>query len=153
MVRKNIVFFLSVILVVVFDQITKWLVSSSRVMFDWGFLKFHLILNTGAGFGILKGHVGILALVSVGVCGLILWYYPKIEKDVWSQVLWGIVLGGTIGNLIDRVARGVVIDFIDFGWWPAFNIADSALVVGVLALVVMSFKEDFLDRKKKKKSS
>jgi len=88
-----------------------------------------VVTNTGAAFGILQGSTLFLIIVScVAVLAITAYlrYYP---------FALALILGGTIGNLIDRVFLGHVIDFIDVGFWPVFNIADSANTVGVILLV------------------
>lgn len=119
------------------DQLTKYLVSNT---FDY--LQslpvipriFHLtyVHNYGAAFGILQNRRGLFILVSATVIALIVYFYKQLPKGWLTQVAMGLVLGGTLGNLIDRLRLGYVIDFFDFRVWPVFNIADSAIVIGVI---------------------
>lgn len=116
------------------------------------FFRFRYAENPGAAFGLFRNlpeHLRgpLFHLVSIGAVVLIAFYYSKLtgaKVERWAK--WGLplVLGGAIGNYIDRLARGFVIDFLEAHWfekayWPAFNIADSAIVVGVGLLVVDSF--------------
>lgn len=102
---------------------------------------FHLIQNTGAGFGILKGYTVILTLISLIVAAAIILNHRRIPVEWWPQASWGLFLGGVIGNLIDRAVRGAVIDFIDLRFWPAFNVADAAISVAAVGLIVYYWKE------------
>jgi len=139
------IFLLTATLVVVADQLSKlWIRSNLLVgqsLFEIGFFRFTHIHNTGAAFGLFRGHSLILTVVAVfGVAVLLLYAfllyrrYPLLNNRL-SRVALGLVLGGTIGNLIDRLNFGYVTDFIDFTVWPTFNIADSAVTVGVIIIV------------------
>lgn len=116
------------------------------------FFRFRYAENPGAAFGLFRSlpdHLRgpLFHLVSIGAVVLIAFYYSKLtgaKVERWAK--WGLplVLGGAIGNYVDRLSRGFVIDFLEAHWfekayWPAFNIADSAIVVGVGLLVVDSF--------------
>lgn len=116
------------------------------------FFRFRYAENPGAAFGLFRNlpenlRGPLFHVVSIGAVVLIGYYFSKLtgaKVERWAK--WGLplVLGGAIGNYIDRLARGFVIDFIEAHWfdkayWPAFNIADSAIVIGVGLLVVDSF--------------
>lgn len=144
---KYIIIFLTALIVVLIDQISKYLV---RINFELNQSVpiinniFHLtyITNTGAGFGILEQQKFLLILISIIVIGFIFYYLNRIkEKEKLLQVLVGFILGGTIGNLIDRVAYSYVIDFLDFQVWPIFNFADSFVTIGVLGLIIYFWKK------------
>ena len=130
--------------VVALDQLTKagvraWLREGERWPADAELIRITHVENSGAAFGILQGASGILLLSSAVAAILIvayLWSAPRDEP--LSGIALAVVLGGTAGNLIDRALRGTVTDFIDPTHYPAFNVADSAIVVGVAALVVLS---------------
>lgn len=143
-------FILGVLLgaVVVLDQLTKLAVvvsldvgESRPLIGDVLFLSH--VRNTGAAFGILPGASGILAVVALaGILVGVLVLSRRPARIV--AVGTALVAGGALGNLIDRVARGFpfhgsVVDFIDFRFWPAFNVADSAVTVGVGLLLLASF--------------
>jgi len=110
-------------------------------------LRFHLVHNRGAAFSTgteLGPLFGVVALAMT----VVLFNMARQRADRWTPIMLGVVAGGAIGNLIDRAARaddgilsGPVIDFIDLQWWPVFNVADSAVVVGVIALVIYFFLE------------
>jgi signal peptidase II len=94
------------------------------------------VTNTGAAFGILQGQGFFLTVTTLfGLLAILLYYlYPPMEHGL-LRIALGLQLGGAIGNLTDRVRLGGVTDFIDPRYWPAFNIADSAIVIGVTTIV------------------
>ncbi|MBT3304227.1 signal peptidase II [Candidatus Woesearchaeota archaeon] len=139
-------FILFALLIIIVDIITKQLI----VIFNPNlkllpFFSLIYVKNTGAGFGILSGMNVLLIVISVLVLVGIGYYYKKIPKESWVLVASGLITGGIVGNLIDRVFRGFVVDFLDFfvsSWhWPAFNVADSALVIGVVILIIYYWKK------------
>jgi signal peptidase II len=138
MVSKK--FLLISIVVLIIDQLTKNFFGKIDTLFETRFLSFHLVKNTGAGFGILGGQTIWLALTSLIVAVGIIWYYPKLPKEKIPQYLSALLLGGVVGNMVDRFFRGYVIDFIDFSFWPAFNVADAAITVAVIGMVVWYIK-------------
>jgi len=141
-------------LVVLIDQITKiWVdrtmqYGESRPILD-GFLDLHYIRNAGAAFGFLSGshsdfRIPFFILVSSIAIGIILFLFYKLEDhEVMMPLALSLVLGGAIGNLIDRIRLGEVIDFILVHYkaflWPAFNVADIGISVGVGLLVLRIF--------------
>lgn len=139
--RFELIFWLVALLVVVSDQLSKYFVYVIKPNINLKILQISVTQNTGAGFGILKGQSLILAFVSLVVVLVILLYYNKIPKDKISQVLFGLFLGGVVGNLIDRLFRRYVIDFIDFGFWPSFNIADAAISISVIGMIIYFWKK------------
>jgi len=136
-----------VTLVVVLDQLTKYLISTFKPNLDLVLLKIHYLTNTGAGFSILTGKTWILAIISLIVIIGLIYYYKDIPKQKTPQLLFALFLGGAIGNFIDRALRNYVIDFIDFGWWPAFNIADMALTISVVGLILYYIIEEKSNKK------
>jgi signal peptidase II len=112
-------------------------------MFRLGFFRITHIHNTGAAFGLLSDYSVVLAIFALIASAAILFfvvygyrYYPWLSSATITLVL-GLVFGGTVGNVIDRFRFGYVTDFIDFGYWPAFNIADSAVTVGVIIFALL----------------
>ena len=113
---------------------------------------FHLtyVRNPGAAFGIFADNAirvpFFITISSVATLG-ILWYVRRIAREKhWQQLALGLILSGAVGNLIDRIRFGEVIDFLDVHWynyhWPAFNIADSAICVGVTTMLICSWHEE-----------
>ncbi len=125
----------------IFDRVTKYLVVSFLDSpIDLGLFHIVHVTNTGITWGLLKGYSVIPIAVSLFVICYIL-YILKVSPKQPSVMIWvfGLVLGGAVGNLIDRVVYGAVIDFIDLGWWPVFNLADSAIVIAMVLLVYINF--------------
>ena len=105
--------------------------------------------NYGAGFSILQGQNRLFILTAIVFIALIIALYKKIEKNKTVQAGFALLLGGTAGNLIDRVSYGYVIDYLNFKIWPVFNIADSAITVGaVLVGIYYIIKEKKKTKKK-----
>ena len=147
MKNRHLLIFSAAFLVILIDQISKFAIRNSMhlsqsipVVKNIFYITY--LQNLGAGFGILQQQRLLLILVSAAVVCIILFYSKKIgKKDRLLQVISGIVLGGTIGNLIDRIIYGYVIDFLDFMIWPVFNIADSAVTIGIILLIVYYWKK------------
>ena len=136
-INKQLQFFIIISsFIVLIDQLLKFLINNFRPDFSWNFFRIHFVTNTGAGFGILQGRTTILALISLIVAGIIIFNYNKLPKEKYTQILFAIFLGGVIGNLIDRIFRGFVIDFLEFSFWPAFNIADAAISIAVIGIII-----------------
>jgi signal peptidase II len=139
---RNLVLPLTALLIVIADQLSKlWISTNLAVGESLPELDFpHLthVQNTGAAFGLFRGQVFPLTIVAlVGVAVILVYAFIIYRRyPFWgNRLVWvglGLVFGGTVGNLIDRLHLGYVTDFIDFGFWPAFNLADSAVVVGVI---------------------
>lgn len=119
--------------VVVLDQITKFFIMSNPAA--------AVVHNTGAAFGLFRGSAMLFVWFALIVIGIILYFYSKIPRKAAPQIFVAIILGGTIANLIDRIRLGFVIDFIDMKFWPAFNIADAAITVGVICLIIYLLKK------------
>ena len=114
--NKYVILFTAVALItIVLDQFAKYLISATKSELNLGFLSIHFVQNTGAGFGILKGQMAILAVISAVVLMGIIYYYNKIPQEWLAQALFGLFLGGVAGNLIDRIYRQYEVDFIDVG--------------------------------------
>jgi signal peptidase II len=141
----NLLFGGIALFVVILDQLTKaWIkdhVDEGHSLFDAGVFRIVHIQNSGAAFGIFQGHSQALAFVALAgviiILLLALFYHsrwPFLDNLIVRTGL-GLVLGGTLGNLIDRITnQGFVTDFIDFKFWPVFNVADSATSIGVIII-------------------
>ncbi|MDW0109295.1 signal peptidase II [Sporosarcina aquimarina] len=146
-------------LVIIIDQLTKWLVVTNmevreRIPLIDPYLSLLSHRNRGAAWGMLEGQMWLFAIVTIVVVGGIVYYFQKEGKNnplfAWSLML---LLGGAVGNFIDRMVRGEVVDFVsvlvpvinyDF---PIFNVADASLTAGVILVIIYLF----LDEKKNKK--
>lgn len=133
--------------VIVLDQVTKqimlnWVVPPPGGLVVLPFFNLVLVGNPGISFGLLAGGgpwgtVGLVAL-AVAVCAVLGWWLWRAENRLLALSL-GAVIGGAVGNVIDRLIHGVVVDFLDFhawGWhFPAFNVADTAITLGAIGLI------------------
>ena len=143
------------IIALVIDQITKSLMQIYDVHFDIisNFLSFNYLQNTGAAWSILEGKQYLLIGISIVMLILVYNMSFSYENKLLNNITFGLLFGGIIGNLFDRVLYGFVRDFIDiniFGYnYPVFNIADIAIVLGVLILLVSTFKGEIKKWKSK----
>ncbi len=150
--RKDVPFFLVAAAVIAVDQVTKYLVRANMYLGqsvpESGPMRLVRVSNTGAAFGMLQGQTFFLTVTTLLGLGAILLYYlyPPMDNRVLRMAL-GLQLGGAIGNLSDRIRVGEVTDFIQWPHWPAFNVADSAITVGVVAIVVFLTLNDTIWRK------
>lgn len=143
--RRDVLFGAIVLLVIIADQLTKaWIRSNlavGEVHFDAGLFEIIHVQNTGAAFGLFKGiphvfiAVEIVAIIAILFLVIVMRSrWPFIDRWVVRSGI-ALVMAGTVGNFIDRIFYdGVVTDFINFRWWPVFNIADSASVIGTIIL-------------------
>ncbi|MFT4303664.1 MAG: signal peptidase II [Candidatus Woesearchaeota archaeon] len=123
------------LLIVILDQLSKSFIRLYQPNIEIStFFHIKYVTNTGAAFGILQDMPYFLAFISIIIIGVIIYYLPSIENRDLLPV--SLILGGAVGNLIDRVLYGAVTDFIAIGWWPTFNIADSALSIGVIWILI-----------------
>ncbi|MDC9725271.1 MAG: signal peptidase II [Gammaproteobacteria bacterium] len=141
-------------LIIVLDQVSKWVMVSWLSLYETvaviPYFNLTMAHNTGAAFSFLAGaggwqrwfFVGLAVVISIG---LFIWLH-KLAKTRLEAISISLILGGAIGNVIDRLYFGYVIDFLDVYYgtyhWPAFNIADSAIVVGAALLIVDSFRAE-----------
>ncbi|MFN2488743.1 MAG: signal peptidase II [Actinomycetota bacterium] len=138
-------------LVVVLDQATKELALRSLVdgPIDaiGGVVTWRLTYNPGGAFGVLQGLPGLFLVATLVIVGLILVGARRLQERSWGVPL-GLILGGGVGNVVDRIFRdtgGRVVDFIDLHVWPVFNVADSAIVIGVLTIFLLSLRPSARD--------
>jgi signal peptidase II len=135
--------------VVLLDQATKaWALAAldpDPIRLIDGFLQLRLTFNSGAAFSNFQGAGPLIGIIALGVAGWIVMMLRNHSAplETWSLAL---VLGGALGNLIDRIARGdgllngSVVDFIDFSFFPTFNVADSAITIGAALLILAAFR-------------
>ena len=142
--------------VVASDQLTKYLVrtllppGASWEIAEWlrPIVQITHVTNTGVAFGLFPRLGGVSAVISAVITVVILIYQRQIPREQWPMRLaLGLMLGGAIGNLIDRVIRGTVVDFIDLNFWPlqgfpVWNVADSSVTVGTIFLLLLMLWED-----------
>ena len=151
-------------IVIVLDQWTKTLIRASVPEYTaispvpalGEYFLFEHVRNYGAAFGMLQNMGGFFIIVAVIVAVAILFYVRYLPTDQWIvRVLLGLMLGGALGNVIDRFQQGYVTDFVKVGipgvyYWPNFNIADSAIVIGVIGLGIYVLVEDVLRQREQK---
>lgn len=144
--------FIVAMVIVAFDQLTKWLVlayfAPGERLELTGFLNLVLVFNKGAAFSFLAGAPGwqtpLLVAFALGAAIVVaLLLLRSRDRRLFSAGL-ALILGGAVGNVIDRLRLGQVVDFVDLhaaGWhWPAFNVADSAITVGAALLILDGFR-------------
>jgi len=137
---KDWVFYLIVGAVFIFDQISKEFIRLWMPLGDsWpstGLLRIVHGTNTGSAFGLFAGFTNLLILASIlGIAAVLYYFYRQGNNAIALRISLGLIVGGALGNLFDRVVFGKVVDFISVGWWPSFNIADSAISVGMFLLI------------------
>lgn len=146
-------------LIIALDQWTKWLVRtnlppSAAWLPDWlswlspyaRIVNWH---NSGAAFGMFQEGNLIFTVLAIIVAGAIIYYYPRVDADDWPlRLAMGLQLAGAVGNLIDRLLRGRVTDFISVGTFPVFNIADSSISIGVVILLLGVWWKERMEKKK-----
>ncbi|NGY92428.1 lipoprotein signal peptidase [Bacillus megaterium] len=152
-------YYLIALAVILIDQVTKWMIvkemyygQSITVIENFLYITFHR--NRGAAWGILQGQMWFFYLITVVVVVGLIIYIQKLKKqDKWFGIALALMLGGAIGNFIDRVVRKEVVDFVNtyiFTYdFPIFNVADSALVVGVIIMFIMTLFEGKMKKEHK----
>lgn len=139
------------IALIALDQWTKGLVRANLVLnefwmpVDWlaPYIRIVNWHNTGAAFGIFQGMNSIFMVLAFVIIGLILVYFPMIPKeDIYFRLALSLQMAGATGNLIDRLYRGFVTDFISVGRFPVFNVADSCITMGVVVLLIGMWVEE-----------
>ena len=122
------------------DQLTKYIVTSNIGLDDSthviGTFWIHHVRNSGIAFGLFSSATVVVILATGIAVGWMLWFFARSgARHPILPVALGLVIGGSLSNLLDRVRLGYVTDFLDFRYWPAFNLADSFIVIGVLVLL------------------
>ncbi|ASS65937.1 signal peptidase II [Paenibacillus sp. D51F] len=138
------------LVVIVLDQLSKWVISSRLELYEQlkvigNFFVITSIRNTGAAFSILEGKRAFFLLITLAVAAGIMWYIHQSRKSGRTLLLTalGLVLGGALGNFIDRLLYGHVVDFLSFNFgsysFPVFNLADTAITIGVGLIILDTF--------------
>lgn len=148
-----IYFWAAAALTILLDQFSKHLVIASMTPGESRVFIPHLVYwtyvqNTHGAFGLFGNNAVLLVGLSLVVLA-VFWYAFRdlAAKSVAVRIAFGAIVGGAIGNIVDRVHHAFVVDFIDFRWWPVFNAADSCITLGVTALVMASFLRDRRERR------
>lgn len=146
-------------LLLALDQAAKFAVVSSLDLYEaWApipalarIFEIHYITNTGAVFGLFQNGSTFFVIVSFVVSFIILYYYMRLPAGKWViRLSMALQLAGAVGNLIDRLRLGYVIDFLDVHFWPVFNVADMCIVCGVFLLGIILLREDILEPQTKR---
>ncbi|MFL2804084.1 MAG: signal peptidase II [Dehalococcoidia bacterium] len=137
---KDRLFYFISIVVIFFDQFTKYLIKEFVPRYsawpDDGILQIVHGVNTGSAFGLFSDYTLLLTIGSlIGIAFVLYFFYKNSFNVIWMRISLSLIVGGAVGNLIDRIRDGGVVDFISVGWWPAFNIADSAISIGMAILI------------------
>jgi signal peptidase II len=143
---------LSALLVLIGDQLTKLIVlhsftpNETRVVIPH-VLWWTYVQNTHGAFGLFGDSAPLLIVMAIVVLG-VFWvaFRDAARNSLLVRIAFGAIVGGAIGNIVDRLHYHFVIDFIDLHWWPVFNIADSCISVGVVVLVLASLRRDMRAR-------
>jgi len=137
------------VLVIILDQISKLLarlyiqpVSNIPVLRPIFYLTY--VENTGAGFNLFNNMNTPLIYISLIIIGLLLYFFYDFNRA--ERISVSLIIGGATGNLIDRIVLGHVIDFLNFRIWPIFNLADSAISIGVIGLIYLSFNKNIKNK-------
>jgi signal peptidase II len=156
--KRDILFGTIAAVVIIADQLTKWLIvhtiPENTVFWDAGIFQIVHIQNTGVSFGMFKGYIWvIIAIVFLEIALILVVIYMMRRRlafldSIFIRVGAGLVLGGAIGNQIDRLVQQHVTDFIDFKVWPVFNVADMSAVTGTIIIAYcIIFKSGLLKPK------
>lgn len=138
------------VIVILLDVLTKWLISEElgpggsreSIQLLGNFIELHYMRNSGVAFGLLSGSSMIAGiLVGIVIVPLLVVLVVLAGRGGLWAVAAGMVLGGAMGNIVDRIDDQQVTDFISIGRWPSFNLADSAITVGALLLIGLSFRD------------
>lgn len=146
---KRVIALLLALAVLILDQWSKYKVSTEIALGevlnpDHPIMTLTYVRNTGAAWSILEGKMIFFYIISILACGVILYFLFKAkQQNWWFYIGLGLLLGGTLGNFIDRMRLGYVVDMMHLNFinFPIFNIADMALSVGLLGLIIDSFLE------------
>lgn len=139
------------VVIVIADRITKWWIdtnlgpvpgTSMPIWEPWLYLTY--VQNTGVAFGMFQGVPHFFTIMNIVISAVALYIYRyQMAHTLWTQISIGGIIGGAIGNIIDRIRQGFVTDFVHVTWFPGiFNVADSAITVCVILLALESLRND-----------
>jgi len=148
--KSNLMLVLIALVVIALDQLTKRAVQQNLALGEallvfppWDFVRIVHWVNTGAAFGIFQGGNAVLIGLTAAITLAILVYYQTLSEDhLFQRICLALMVGGSIGNLIDRLTLGYVVDFVAVGRFPVFNLADSCVTVSVILLLISMIIEE-----------
>lgn len=138
-----------IFLLIILDQISKYIACTTKLNFDilGDFLRIEYVQNTGTIFGLFENSNYVFLSIAIILCILIAIYMRKnIEKKSFKEKTFLLILAGGIGNIIDRIVRGYVVDFISLKWVGIFNFSDAYIVIGVFLIIILEIKEMVLKK-------
>jgi signal peptidase II len=141
---NNLIYIFIALILFLFDFFSKFFIirklnSDTQISVIKNIINFNYIINTGSAFGILKGQKFFLMAVSLFVLIILIWYFTKIS-DRYNKIFIAFIFAGALGNLVDRIIYGYVIDFISFAFinFPVFNFADIFICTGIFGLLILN---------------
>ena len=148
--KSTLMLVLIALVVISLDQLTKRAVQQNLALGEsllvfppWEFVRIVHWVNTGAAFGMFQGGNAVLIGLTVAITLAILVYYQSLPEDhLFQRICLALMVGGSIGNLIDRLTLGYVVDFVAVGRFPVFNLADSCVTVSVILLLISTIIEE-----------
>lgn len=149
---KHKLFLFIVMGAIILDQLSKYLVSTNllfgqSIIIIPNFFSITHVANSGASFSILEGKRLFFILITIIALYIFITSYLKTAKFISSKVIYGFLVGGTLGNFIDRLLNGKVIDFLDFSFanynFPVFNLADVFICLGAFCWIILTLYEDY----------
>jgi signal peptidase II len=146
---KYLLFFIIGLIVIILDQLSKYIIRKTIVIEEHiilvnNFLSFTHIYNTGAAFSILNNQNMLLLITGLIIMGFIIYYIKNAEDNFIIPLSF--IFGGAFSNLIDRIIFKGVLDFINFYFWPIFNIADSFITIGIIILIYLIIIEEYFNK-------
>ncbi|MFH1063773.1 MAG: signal peptidase II [Candidatus Woesearchaeota archaeon] len=152
-IENNLALALVSIAIIVVERIVKFYVTENlrpgeSVPVMGSFLSITRSENVGAGFGVLPGQKWLFVAAAAIVLFLLVYFYSQIIYDKFLVFASAFILAGTVGNMMDRIFFGRVIDYIDLSFWPTFNLSDVSLTVGVILLLLYMYTWQGGDKKK-----
>ncbi len=147
--QQRKILWLVAVIVLALDQWSKYFMRSHPAPVDLGIITLQLLQNTGTLWGSFKGYNIVFLIISLVVLAGLIILAGHFVTNKASAVAVGFIVGGAMGNIIDRIAFGHVIDFIDVHFWPVFNVADSAITIGVIFLALHILLKDIPRNQKK----
>lgn len=149
MMKPKPIFWLFSILILIIDQLSKWWIVKTLSLHQDkiiipDFFTITYVLNDGIAFGLFQGNNRLFGLVAILILVVGIWWAKELDwKKKEVNVIGAMIIAGALGNLIDRIRVGHVIDFLDFHWyeiyhWPSFNIADSCITLSVVYIILRS---------------
>ncbi len=151
--KSSKAFYIIALILFILDQIIKFIVHAKMSLGQSlplinGIFHITYVQNTGAAFGILKGQNFLFIMISIVALIIIVFFHKDLLKEnlpvssgLSVRIAYGLILGGIVSNLFDRIRVGYVIDFLDFQVWPVFNLADSGVSIGAFLLIIKLLKK------------